>query len=439
MSDEHRPDGPAPRQSLLVPVAIIVGLLAGIGLVLWTFSRVLLQVEPRVATATALLVATAIVAIVSYAASRKRVTNGSLLTVVVGVVGVAMLFSGVALTVGQGGEETGPTAVTIALAAPKGAAVSGYDLNALSAPADTPTIAFNNQDPAVQHNVAIASADPAKDPAAETLFDGDLVTGPQEFDYAVQPLPEGEYHFFCKVHPSTMKGTLTVSPGAAPGASGGSTITAANVAFDTDVLEFPPNAPSTLTFQNDDAGTTHNVAIYTDESASEALFQGEIITGVDSIEYAIPAIPAGTYFFRCDVHPNMNGTVNVGPGGGQGGGAPSPQPSGGGTSAAPPPTSGAPPPGAGVTLVAQNLAFDPTELSLPAGQPGTITFDNEDAGTPHNLSIWTDDTYSGDPLFTGDVVTGVASADYAVPALEPGTYAFRCDIHTTMTGTITVG
>jgi plastocyanin len=177
------------------------------------------------------------------------------------------------------------------------------------------------------------------------------------------------------------------------------------------------------------------VAIYTDASGSKALFTGDPVTGVDSVVYQIPAIPEGSYFFRCDFHPNMNGTVKVTAGGG-GGGGPSPS-AGGSTSAAPPPTSSGPAPGA-VTVTAQNLAFNPTTISLPAGQASTITFDNQDSGIPHNIDIFTDTTYTTS-LFKGDLVTGVASQDYNVPALDPGTYAFRCDVHTNMTGTLTVG
>ena len=66
-------------------------------------------------------------------------------------------------------------------------------------------------------------------------------------------------------------------------------------------------------------------------------------------------------------------------------------------------------------MTAANLAFDPTTISLPAGQASTITFDNQDAGVPHNISIWTDDSYSGDPLFTGELVTGVATAGLRHP------------------------
>jgi plastocyanin len=439
MTDEHTPEHrSAPRQSLLVPVLIVVGLLALIAAVLWGFSRVLLDVEPATAAYLALLVAVAIVVIVSYAASRKRVTNSSLLTVAVGVVGAGMLLSGVALSVGQGGEATGPTAVTIAIAAPEGAAVSGFDQATLTAPADTPlTIAFNNQDPGVQHNVSIASADPQKDPSAKILFEGALTTGPQQFDYAVDPLAEGEYHFFCEVHPTTMVGTLTVSPGGTPGTNTttGQVIAAQNIAFDTTTLTFPADTPSKLTFQNNDAGTPHNIGIYTDESASKELFKGEIVTGVDSIVYDIPKLAEGSYFFRCDVHPTMNGTVTVSAATG-GGGGPTPTATGSASSSSSATASAAP--SGGTTVTAQNIAFDPTDISLPAGQASTITFDNQDAGTPHNIDIGTDDTFSTS-LFTGEIVTGVASTDYNVPALDPGTYPFRCDVHPNMTGTVTVG
>ncbi|HLB39051.1 MAG TPA: cupredoxin domain-containing protein [Actinomycetota bacterium] len=434
-----------PRQSLWLPIAIPLGLLAIIGLVLWGFSRVLLQVEPEVATITALVIASAIVAIVAIAASRKRVGNGTLLNAVVGVFGVGMVVSGAALLVGQSAEEGGPEAVAVALAAPEGAAVSGFGVTELMAPADTPfTIAFNNQDPGVPHNVAVATADPLQDPGAEVLLDGEIITGPMQLDYEVSPLAEADYFFYCKVHPTTMTGTLTVAVGAEPGAggSGGNAIAAAGLAFDTDELSFEADTPTELTFKNNDAGVAHNVAIYTDESASESLFVGELVTGVDSMTYEIPKIPAGSYFFRCDIHPSMHGTVTVTEGTGGGGGPEPPPPS---ESAAPPPSeppsssSSVPPPSGAVTVTAVNLLFDPTELSLPAGETSTITLDNQDGGIPHNIAIYTDDSYSK-ALYTGELFPGAATKDYEIPALEPGTYPFRCDAHpTTMLGTLTVG
>jgi plastocyanin len=97
------------------------------------------------------------------------------------------------------------------------------------------------------------------------------------------------------------------------GGGGGAavTVTAQGIAFDTDTIELPADAESTITFDNQDAGVPHNIAIYTDESASENLFPGAIITGADTIDYPIPPLEAGEYYFQCDVHPQMNGTVLV--------------------------------------------------------------------------------------------------------------------------------
>ena len=153
------PKAPGPRQSLLLPVLIPVMILAGIGVVLWGFSRLLLRMEPHAATATALVTAAGIVTVVAIVASRKRVNTGSLLTVGIGVCGVAMLASGAALLLGANGEAgtTGP-AVVLTVTAPSGAAAHGFQDNSLTAPSDTPfTITFDNQDSGVEHNVVNAS------------------------------------------------------------------------------------------------------------------------------------------------------------------------------------------------------------------------------------------------------------------------------------------
>jgi hypothetical protein len=58
-------------------------------------------------------------------------------------------------------------------------------------------------------------------------------------------------------------------------------------------------------------GAPHNVAIYRDSSAAQKIFVGETITDT-AITYEVPALEAGEYFFRCDVHPEMTGTVTTG-------------------------------------------------------------------------------------------------------------------------------
>jgi plastocyanin len=429
---------PGPRESLLWPVVIPLGVLAVIGLVLWGFSRVLLHVEPHVATATALVVAVAIVAIVAWVASRPRVGNGALLSVAVGVAGVGMLASGAALLLGAPTEEGGE-AVAIPLVAPAGAATEGFQQDTLTAPSDQPfVIEFDNQDPGVQHNVVVASDDPAKDPNATTLLTGEAVVGPAQAADQVPALPEGSYYFYCEFHPTTMTGTLTAAPGVEPGGGGGgptTEITASGLAFDTSTITLLADQKTELTFNNEDAGVPHNLAIYTDESATDALFKGDIVTGIDSTTYQIPPLQTGSYYFHCDVHPDMNGTVTVQPGGG------GPPPSGAAPppSGAPTPASGAPPPSGSVTLTASGLAFDQTAISLPAGAGSSVTLDNQDTSVPHNFSIYTDDTATT-ALFQGDPVTGVATKRYEITPLDPGTYYFRCDIHPdSMHGSLTVG
>ena len=76
-----------------------------------------------------------------------------------------------------------------------------FEQTEVSAPADAPfTIHFNNKE-AVPHNVAI------NDAAGAQKFNGELITGPKEIDYAVPALAAGDYTFVCIVHPN-MKGTL---------------------------------------------------------------------------------------------------------------------------------------------------------------------------------------------------------------------------------------
>ncbi|MDQ3992000.1 MAG: cupredoxin domain-containing protein [Actinomycetota bacterium] len=80
--------------------------------------------------------------------------------------------------------------------------------------------------------------------------------------------------------------------------------------FDRQQLTLPANAEATITFHNEDPGVPHNVAIYTDETAAEAVFTGDIVTGEDTIDYTFEAPDRGQYFFRCDVHPTtMTGQV----------------------------------------------------------------------------------------------------------------------------------
>ncbi len=94
-----------------------------------------------------------------------------------------------------------------------------------------------------------------------------------------------------------------------PAPSGGAVITAQEMAFDRPEFTVPAGRPFQLLFENRDSAP-HNVRIW-DESADAALFVGEVFGGPGSRTYDVPAIPAGTHRFHCDVHPEMAGTVTA--------------------------------------------------------------------------------------------------------------------------------
>ncbi len=94
-------------------------------------------------------------------------------------------------------------------------------------------------------------------------------------------------------------------------------------------------------------------------------------------------------------------------------------------------------PAADVTIVAHNIQYTTTTASGPAGKPFTLAFDNQDVGTPHNVSIHTG-AAAGQQVFLGKIVTGPIVEIYDVPALAAGSYTYVCSVHANMTGILTV-
>lgn len=115
--------------------------------------------------------------------------------------------------------------------------------------------------------------------------------------------------------------------------------------------------------------------------------------------------------------------------------------SGGGSTAAP---SAAPsesagasasaPAGGEVTVVAKDIAFSPTAITLPADTATPVVLDNQDAA-PHNIAI---KDASGAQVFKGDIDNGQGKITYNVGPLAAGSYTFWCEVHPNMTGTVTV-
>ena len=84
-------------------------------------------------------------------------------------------------------------------------------------------------------------------------------------------------------------------------------LTAHNAAFNVNSLQVPADVTFAIDFDNTDA-IPHNVSI----QGTGGVRTGETFSGPGERTYVFAALPAGTYTFHCDVHPNMTGTLVVG-------------------------------------------------------------------------------------------------------------------------------
>jgi plastocyanin len=101
------------------------------------------------------------------------------------------------------------------------------------------------------------------------------------------------------------------APTGAPQPAESLTLTARNSAFVEESLEGPAGQPFDIGFENTDTGTMHNFSIYADSSATKSLYTGDFFSSGTQTEH-VPALEAGEYFFRCDVHPTtMKGDLTV--------------------------------------------------------------------------------------------------------------------------------
>nr|MDQ3877291.1 cupredoxin domain-containing protein [Actinomycetota bacterium] len=92
--------------------------------------------------------------------------------------------------------------------------------------------------------------------------------------------------------------------------------------------------------------------------------------------------------------------------------------------------------GGGLSITAHNVAFDTSDLTVPA-DGGKLSFVNQDS-TIHNFAIFKDKS-AKDQLYKSPDVSANQTVELSLPKLDKGTYYFECQYHpTSMNGTLTV-
>ena len=82
-----------------------------------------------------------------------------------------------------------------------------------------------------------------------------------------------------------------------------------------------------------------------------------------------------------------------------------------------------------VMLIAHNMKFSESTLTVPASARVKMTFENRDYSVAHNFALYQDSS-AAKSIFVGQVISGPATVDYTFTApAKPGDYFFRCDVH----------
>jgi plastocyanin len=80
--------------------------------------------------------------------------------------------------------------------------------------------------------------------------------------------------------------------------------------FSTDELTAPAGT-ITITFENNEDGVVHNFALFDSEDSAENVIDStDLLPGPSTDEITVELEP-GTYYYNCQVHPQMEGTLTV--------------------------------------------------------------------------------------------------------------------------------
>jgi plastocyanin len=91
-----------------------------------------------------------------------------------------------------------------------------------------------------------------------------------------------------------------------------------------------------------------------------------------------------------------------------------------------------------LALSAFNAQFEQSALAAAAGSDVTVQFANRDNGIPHNVHFFAGPNASSTSLAASTIQPGPVEEALALGELAAGAYYYKCDVHASMEGTLTV-
>ncbi|HZN15935.1 MAG TPA: cupredoxin domain-containing protein [Acidimicrobiales bacterium] len=193
-------------ERLVAPLAMpVLGVLGALFIAVMV-SRVLLAISTTASWVTALVLAAGLVVVLWFIASRPRLQPSAL----VGIASVALVGMVAAGAIGAkaGEREFHPEPSEIPTVAVTAKDVQ-FSLKEIKFPAGEEVIVkFQNDDVGTYHNVAFYTS---TEPGSRPLFNGKPIPGGR-IQYDTHTPAPGSYAFVCDFHPTTMTGTLVITP-----------------------------------------------------------------------------------------------------------------------------------------------------------------------------------------------------------------------------------
>ncbi len=309
------------KEKFLIPLAIPVGCAMVIAAIVLSISQILLAVPEGAATVIALVVAIIVLLVCTFFATARTLSRQ---TIMAGVAVPAIVLFGSGVYAGiyrQNNPKHDAVAGEQAGAAPQPATQvttdNKFSSTTYTVEANKPIVIPIKNQGAALHNMHILDA---KDTNGQD-FKTDLLPPGGSANLSFSIAEAGTYNFQCDVHPTEMKGTITVTASttsataataaAGPAAAGGLSETTTDNKFSQTSFTVDKGVSSALTVQNK-GQALHNWHVLNVKGADGNDIKTDYAPPGSTAMVTFQIDQPGTYDFQCDVHPaEMKGKITV--------------------------------------------------------------------------------------------------------------------------------